>query len=239
MPDTYEQGTVTVVTVNWNSLTFLRPMVRITRAMSPSETRVLVVDNGSSDGSREWLRTQLDLGVIGLPLNVGHGYALDIAVPSVHTEYIAVLDVDAFPVSPVWIETCIDKLQKGAHLVGARMHRNYIHPSFFVARTEMIHRYGLTFRPAGSLYRLEERAPFFMDVGERLAQRVIVRYGGSSALCGYEVTESLRDDLRGAVFGDLVYHNLSSTWGPKQADALSLWREAVGKYQPEFLDLVS
>ena len=51
----YRPG-VTVLTVNWNSLPFLQPMLDVIRAMSPPDTEILVVDNGSTDGSVEHLR---------------------------------------------------------------------------------------------------------------------------------------------------------------------------------------
>ena len=50
----YRPG-VTVMTVNWNSLPYLAPMLDATRAMSPADTEIVVVDNGSTDGSLEYL----------------------------------------------------------------------------------------------------------------------------------------------------------------------------------------
>ena len=47
---------VTVVIVNWETLDYLRETVRAVRRFSPAQTRILVVDNGSTDGSAEWLR---------------------------------------------------------------------------------------------------------------------------------------------------------------------------------------
>lgn len=36
-----------------------------------------------------------------LPVNVGHAIALDLAMRRITTEFVAVLDVDAMPVSPL------------------------------------------------------------------------------------------------------------------------------------------
>jgi len=54
-PSFYRPG-VTVVTVNWNSLHYLERMLAAVEAMSPPGTEILVVDNASSDGSREFVR---------------------------------------------------------------------------------------------------------------------------------------------------------------------------------------
>src|SRR5262249_11524227 len=127
-PRTYVTGT-TVVTVNWNSLPFLRPMIAATQANSPDDAQILVVDNHSTDGSREWLATRSDVRTMRLPINVGHGFALDLATPTIDTEYMAVLDVDAFPISASWLDESIAALRSGASVAGIRLHRNYIHPS--------------------------------------------------------------------------------------------------------------
>jgi glycosyltransferase involved in cell wall biosynthesis len=228
---TYRPG-VTVVTVNWNSLPFLRVMLDATRAMSPPETKILVVDNASSDGSVEYLRSRSDVRVMRLPINVGHGVALDLAMSMVDTEYVAVLDVDAFPISDRWLSTSLTAMEHGAQVAGARMHRNFVHPCFLVTRTSVVHRYGLTFRPVGSLSRSTSRAPLFFDVGEALSQRVILRFGGGRALHFFEITSLRGPDNAGAVFGDLVYHNQFATQGKHRTSALAMFLEEAQKYHP-------
>lgn len=230
-PRSYRPG-VTVVTVNWNSLPFLQAMVAATRAMSPPDTEILVVDNGSRDGSRAWLATQPDLRVLKLPINVGHGAALDLAIPAVDTQYVAVLDVDAFPVSDRWLDESLAALHNGARAAGARMHRNFIHPCFFVADTKVLHDYGLTFRPVGSLSRLDTHAPLFLDVGEALSQRLIVKFGGGRALHPFEITSARGEGVDGAVFGGLVYHNMYATQGTGRGDALAHLHAALADYHP-------
>jgi glycosyltransferase involved in cell wall biosynthesis len=231
-PKTYRPGT-TVITVNWNSLSFLSGMVTATRAMSPADIELLVVDNASTDGSREWLEARDDLRMMKLPVNVGHGAALDLAVASVDTEYIAVLDVDAFPTSAEWLDQSIAALQSGAQLAGAHMHRNFVHPCFLVARTKVLHDLDLTFRPVGSLSHLETRAPLFLDVGEALAQRVIIKFGGGQAMHFFEITEAEGPGPARAVFGGLVYHNMFATQGTGRSDAVDHWNDALARYHPD------
>jgi hypothetical protein len=110
------------------------------------------------------------------------------------------------------------------------MHRNFIHPCFLVTSTALIRQYGLTFRPVGSLTALDKRAPLFLDVGEALSQRLLIRFGGSSALHPFEITSLRGPGMAGAVFGDLVYHNMFATQGTGQDNALAYWHEAIAKH---------
>jgi len=231
-PTTYRPGT-TVVTVNWNSLVFLRDMLDAVRALSPAGTEILVVDNGSTDDSVSYLRSRGDVKVLQLPVNLGHGVGLDLGVAGVDTEYVAVLDIDAFPVSPRWLDESIAALDAGAQIAGAHMHRNFVHPCFFVARTKVLHDLDLTFRPVGSLTKLAESAPLFLDVGEALAQRVIVKFGGGKAMHLFEITEARGPGPAGALFGGLVYHNMYATQGTGKGDAVSNWNDALRRYVPE------
>lgn len=229
-PTSYRPG-VTVVIVNWNSLGFLRATVAATRAMSPTDTEIVVVDNASTDGSRDWLTRRDDVRTIKVPVNLGHGLALDLAVSTVETEFLAVLDVDAFPISPAWLDESIAVLRAGAKVAGAHMHRNFVHPCFLVTLTEVVREYDLWFKPEGSLATLDYAAPLFLDVGEALSQRMIVKFGGGRALHFFEITDS-RNGTAGAVFGGLVYHNMFATQGSGQDDSPSWWREALERFHP-------
>lgn len=233
-PRSYRPG-VTVVTVNWNSLSFLRVMLDIVRSASPAGTEILVVDNGSSDGSLEYLRARPDVRTLRLPVNVGHGVALDLVMPVVDTEYVAVLDIDAFPISDQWLERSITALVDGAHVAGARMHRNFVHPCFLVTRTKVLHELGLTFKPVGSLAKLSSSAPLFLDVGEALSQRLIVKFGGGHAIHFFEITSIRGPGNTGSVFGDLVYHNQYATQGAHHGNALEIFLAAAQHCHPGLL----
>ena len=234
-PKTYRPA-CTVVTVNWNSLAFLRSTLDAVRVVSPASTEIVVFDNGSSDGSLEHLQSRSDVRTMRSPVNLGHGVALDLAVASVDTEYLAVLDVDAFPISDRWLLESVAALEAGAQVAGARMHRNFVHPCFLVTRTPVVHQYGLTFRPVGSLAKLDTEAPLFLDVGEALSQRMIVKFGGGQALHFFEVTSLRGPGGTGAVFGDLVYHNQFATQGSHQSSALQVFEEEFGRHHPGLRD---
>lgn len=230
---TYYTPGATVVIVTWNSLPYLRRTLEAVREMSPPDTQVLVVDNHSEDGTREYLDHRTDVRTLRLPVNVGHGVALDLAVPRLSTEIMAVLDVDAFPVSQHWLSECIAALDNGAHVAGAHLHRNFVHPCFLVTRTSTLHRYGLTFRPVGSLSTYSTSAPLFLDVAEALAQRLIVKFGGGQAVHFFEPTSVQGPGMAGTVFGGLVYHNMYATQGVHRASAEAMFQEAFDRHHPE------
>lgn len=230
-PEVYRPG-ATVVTVTWNSLPYLCRTLDAIRAMSAPETEVLVVDNASTDGTREYLATRRDVHTLRLPVNVGHGVALDLAAPRVGTELLAVLDVDAFPVSTSWLTESAAALDAGAYMAGAHLHRNFVHPCFLVTRTRTVHEYALTFRPVGSLSRYSTEAPLFLDVGEAMAQRLIVKFGGGQALHFFEPTSVQGPGMAGAVFGGLVYHNMYATQGTHVSEAEAMFREAFTHHHP-------
>ncbi|MEN9938070.1 MAG: hypothetical protein RLZZ387_4649 [Chloroflexota bacterium] len=69
-----EQGLppVAIVMLTWNGLTVTQDCVASIRAQTKGvDYRLIVVDNGSSDGTREWLRTQPDITLIANDENVG------------------------------------------------------------------------------------------------------------------------------------------------------------------------
>src|SRR5689334_5283927 len=62
-------GSATVLVVNWNTVDYLAVCLYAIRRFSPESTRVVVVDNGSGDLSKRFLRRQRDVRRILLPVN--------------------------------------------------------------------------------------------------------------------------------------------------------------------------
>jgi len=62
-PASAEPGTIDVVIPTWNGLHLLEPCCRsLWETTSGSEIRVVVVDNGSTDGTKEWLQARQSEG---------------------------------------------------------------------------------------------------------------------------------------------------------------------------------
>jgi glycosyltransferase involved in cell wall biosynthesis len=232
-PGSYDDG-VTIVTVTWNSLPYLRALVATVQKLSP-EARILVVDNGSRDDTREWLRSLPGdrLEILTLPTNFGHGVALDLALGRVRTKYLVTLDVDAFPVSSRWLAEPLAALgEPEVLLAGALWFRDYVHPCFLATRTEWMHQNRLSFRCVGQFDRLDRRHPIWLDVAEGLSVRAR-RIGGPAAFRFYEVTEARGPTyLDGSVFGGLVYHHGKGT-RDNTTSRLEEWYDAIQTYHPD------
>jgi glycosyltransferase involved in cell wall biosynthesis len=196
-------GVATIVTVNWNSWEHCAVLIDVVRRRSPRGTRIIVVDNGSVDGSRERLSGRRDVTAVRLPLNVGHELALDVGVLLCETEFVVALDVDAFPLHDRWLEELLAPLSGGVQVSGARLNREYVHPCCWAMRTARFVGEGHSFR---SHYApRSEGSDASGDVGEEISAREAphVRF--------FEITRQRGPGDVGTVFGDLVYHNFYGT----------------------------
>lgn len=221
---------VTVVTANWNTLPFLEGLVAAVQRHSPEGTRILVVDNGSDDGSREFLRSRPDIESILLPVNVGHGIALDLGVAKACTQTIAILDVDAFPIADGWLSEAEEALDAGKRVCGAYIHRSYIHPCFLVARRQTLLADGPSLRARGRYPKAGRRRPgTFLDTGESFCQSLAVRYGSASHH-RIAITSVDGPGLYGTVFGGVLYHNFHATTGKDRQAGLDQFLAATQRY---------
>lgn len=84
---------VAVVIPSWNSFEDLRECVDAARADAGRAVEILVVDNGSRDGTVEWLRRE---GVehVALPRNVGFAAAVNLGASRTHAPYVFALNAD-------------------------------------------------------------------------------------------------------------------------------------------------
>jgi glycosyltransferase involved in cell wall biosynthesis len=226
-------GAATVVTVNWNSAPYLEALLRIVRARSPAELRIIVVDNGSRDATAPLLESRSDVRSIRLPVNVGHDLALDIGFLSVETEYAVALDVDAFPVHDRWLDELLAPLSAGSTIAGARLNRMYVHPCCLALRTARFVERRLSFR---ARYRpRRDGRDASGDLGEDMSA------AEAPNLHFFDPTSQRGPGDVGTVFGGLVYHNFYSTRfrttddGVLDAvvrsdDAEAAWAEALARY---------
>jgi hypothetical protein len=138
---------VSIVTVTFDTFFFIRLLVEKVREFIGSRTyEIIVVDRGSSDGSREWLSVQPDIRLCTVrqwrATRHTHGEAAEKGVRHAMHEQVVLLDSDAHPVDNRWLELTVDRLDDHCRLAGAEFrptagHRgnpygSYIHP-FFMA----------------------------------------------------------------------------------------------------------
>ena len=230
---------VTIAIVNWNSMDLLRDVLRaIEHFGGPTSgvREVLVIDNGSTDGSRQFLRACRSDGRVRcllLPQNIYHGPAMDLAFLLSRTEFVVALDVDAFPIAPGWLDTLIAPLRDDRTVSGAEAARGYIHPCCLAMRTAAFAGERHTFTPHIGTWDPLRRGFDEWDTGEAITLRE-----GTERIMAYPRTR-VRGPLQlGSVFGDFVYHNGASTRlrsdikidGLTLGDAERAWIEAVAEH---------
>lgn len=228
IPDRYP---FSIVIVNWNSQRFLADTLRAVRRYSPGRTEVIVVDNASTDGSTDFLRRERDLRSVSLPWNIGHGPALDLGFTLTRGEFVASLDVDAFPVADRWLEELAHPIRLGsATVAGAQALRGYVHPCCLLLRRrrflEMRHTFVGRFKKTSTL------GSEYWDTGESISIRE-----GRNRLALIERTSVHGPFALGATFGNIVFHNGCSTRGPDasmpgltERHILDAWEYAVRRY---------
>jgi len=95
---------VSVLVLNWNGADVLPACLDALEACDPPPHEIIVVDNGSSDGSAEWLRGQQRglLKTLFLEENLGYAAGNNAGWPLVSGEILALLNNDT-EVDPDWI----------------------------------------------------------------------------------------------------------------------------------------
>lgn len=106
---------VSIVIPNWNGLRFLPGCLSSIQGQQCSAWQIIVVDNGSTDGSLEYLRTdQPDVRLIALPENRGFSAAVNAGILSSNAPYIFLLNNDT-ELEP----DCLQHLLKAAEALPA------------------------------------------------------------------------------------------------------------------------
>lgn len=86
---------IDIIIPNWNGKHFLETCLESLRRQSFSAFRVIVVDNGSSDGSRDYLgRGYPEVEVIGLPENAGFSVAVNTGIVASRAPWVLLLNND-------------------------------------------------------------------------------------------------------------------------------------------------
>ena len=96
-------ATVSVIIVNWNSGEHLANCLNHLAQQSVQPGRIWVVDNASSDSSATEIKAQDNLSVLVMDSNLGFAKGNNHALNQCTTEYVALLNPDAFP-EPDWLE---------------------------------------------------------------------------------------------------------------------------------------
>lgn len=99
---------VTVVIPNWNGRAMLQTCLDALEAQTVHDREVIVVDNGSVDGSLTWLReTHPSVRLIANTQNCGFAAPVNQGIDASDSPYVAVLNNDTEP-SPRWLASLLE-----------------------------------------------------------------------------------------------------------------------------------
>jgi glycosyltransferase involved in cell wall biosynthesis len=215
----------TVLTVNWNTTEYLTTVLAAIERFSPPGTEIVVVDNASRDDPRSAI-ARPGLRCVRLPLNVGHGPAMDVATSLVTTEFFATLDVDAFPVRADWLDELRGALDAGNAVVGGRLYRDFAHPSMLAMRTRTFRDRDHTFIRSSWISSEDFVHGESWDVGELISRRE------RPHVALVEASEVRGPGVIGTVYGGIVYHNGVSAHGKEsnRAEGRAAWQEACARF---------
>jgi FkbM family methyltransferase len=101
---------VTIGILNWNGIQHIQLCLESIRRNTPEPHEIIVVDNGSTDGSREYLKDQKDIILILNPENVGDHGARNQFMAISRGDYIVFLDNDTI-VTKDWIKKFIAHME--------------------------------------------------------------------------------------------------------------------------------
>ncbi|MDY0340250.1 MAG: glycosyltransferase family 2 protein, partial [Coriobacteriia bacterium] len=104
-------ATTTVVIPNWNGLVHLEECLATLREQTLRPTRVIIVDNASTDDSERFVRERFpEVEWVQMPENGGFSYAVNEGIRRADTSYVALLNNDT-AVEPEWLEQLAGALE--------------------------------------------------------------------------------------------------------------------------------
>ena len=104
------QKKVTIIIPNYNGLKFMEPCFKALRAQSDQNFELLVVDNGSTDGSVKWLEDH-QIPSIFLEENTGFSGAVNIGIRESVTPYVILLNNDTAP-QPDYVKEMVKAIER-------------------------------------------------------------------------------------------------------------------------------
>lgn len=117
------EGMVSVVVVNWNGRERLARCLPAVRRQTYRPFEILVVDNGSADGSAQLVAAEFpDVRLLRSPRNLGFAGGTNLGIRAARGEYVATLNNDAEP-EPAWLAEMVRAAESSPRvgMVAAKM----------------------------------------------------------------------------------------------------------------------
>jgi GT2 family glycosyltransferase len=140
---------VTVIVPNWNGKDLIGDTLKSLKRQSLKDFATLVVDNGSTDGSADYLEQHYpDVTTIRLSRNLGFAGGVNEGILQAKTPYIALLNNDAIA-DQDWLKNLVAALDNHPRVaIAASMMLQKSHPDRIDSAGEEYSKWGLPF-PAG------------------------------------------------------------------------------------------
>ncbi len=111
---------VAVVILNWNGEKFLREFFPQVVACSPPETEIIIADNGSTDGSVDYIRKSFPrVRIIDNGRNMGFAGGYNRALKLVDADYYVLLNNDIL-VTPNWIQPVVVLMESDPNIAACQ-----------------------------------------------------------------------------------------------------------------------
>ena len=217
--------TTTIIIPNYNGLKFMDECIRSLNAQTYPNFRTLVVDNGSTDGSVEWLKEH-QIDTIFLPENTGFSGAVNVGIKAADTPYVLLLNNDV-RVDEYFVAEMVRAIGQSERIfsVSSRMIQMY-HPDLMDDAGDMYSVLGWAFqRGVGRPEKLYKRScrVFTACAGAAIYRREVFETIGYFDEMHFAYLEDIDVGYRAKLYGydnvfcpeAVVYHVGSGTSGSK------------------------
>lgn len=155
-------STVAVIILNWNGRRYLEGCLCSVLAQTHSAHEVILVDNGSTDGSAEWVSATFpQIRLMRNRTNHGFAAANNQAIRATDADYVALLNNDTV-VEPGWLQALVTAME-AAPAVGMCASRMLLasQPEIVDSAGIAVDRAGLAWGITGAAADLERPFPVF------------------------------------------------------------------------------
>lgn len=217
--------TTTVIIPNYNGLHFLGDCIESLRAQTYERFQILVVDNGSTDGSPAWLLEQ-GIESILLEENTGFSGAVNAGIRAADTPYVILLNND-IKADPYYVAEMVRAIERSDKIfsVSSRMLQMY-HPELMDDAGDMYSLLGWAYqRGVGQSARgyKKGRKVFSACAGAAIYRTAVFREIGYFDERHFAYLEDIDVGYRARIYGydniycpsAVVYHVGSGTSGSK------------------------
>lgn len=110
---------ISAVLISWNRLDYLQKAIDSLLEQNYPNLEFIVIDNGSTDDSLPWLRSQSHIHLIENRKNIGASAARNQGIHAAKGEYVLFMDSDAELLTPRALESLVNQLESTPKAAGS------------------------------------------------------------------------------------------------------------------------